>query len=103
MPTVAQCPSCGASLSEVAVLALAPVCSRCGAVITTVGGTLGLTSAFGVGRSTITKARVEADLKVLQDYLANYRGMMEACRQQLQWGADRYARVPPPPDLLLLL
>lgn len=97
MPVAANCPSCAAPLSETSVLALAPICSHCGVVITSVGGTLGLTGAYGVNDPTITRRRVEADLAVLRDYQEKYRGMKEACIQQLGWGLERYAELPAPP------
>jgi hypothetical protein len=102
MPIAAKCPSCGAPLNETSVVALAPKCDRCGAVITSVGGTLGLTSAYGVGDPTITRRRVEADLAVFREYQMKYRGMLEACKQQLNWGVERYAQLPHPPELLEL-
>jgi len=71
-------------------------------VITTVGGTLGLTSAYGVSDPTITRKRVEADLAVFREYQMKYRGMLEACKQQLDWGLERYAHLPQPPKLLEL-
>lgn len=100
MPVTARCPSCAAPLSETSVLALAPVCSNCGSVITSIGGTLGLTSAYGVGDSSITRSRIEADLLVLREYQTRYRGMQEAYRQQLGWGVERYATLPLSPELL---
>jgi hypothetical protein len=102
VPIAAKCPSCAAPLSETSVVALAPVCSHCGAVLTNVGGTLGLTSAYGIGDPTITRKRVEADLAVLRDHQMKYRGMLEACKQQLGWGVERYAQLPHPPGLLKL-
>ncbi len=102
MPVSASCPSCGAALSEASVLALAPICSHCGVVITSIGGTLGLTSAYGVRDPTITRSRVEADLAVFREYQMKYRGMLEACKQQLDWGVERYAQLPRPPELLKL-
>ena len=102
MPIAAKCPSCAAPLSETSVVALAPVCSHCGAVLTNVGGTLGLPSAYGIGDPTITRKRVEADLAVLRDHQMKYRGMLEACKQQLGWGVERYAQLPHPPELLKL-
>ena len=102
MPLVARRPSCAASLSETSVLALAPVCSHCGSVITAIGGTLGLTSAYGVGDPTITRRRVEADLAVFREDQVKYRGMLEACKEQLTWSVERYARLPLPPELLKL-
>ena len=102
MPFVAICPSCGSPLSETSVLALAPVCAYCGAVVTETGGTLGLTSAYGVNDPTITRKRVEADLAVFRDYQKKYMGMLEACKQQLNWGVERYAHLPNPPELLQL-
>ena len=102
MPVAASCPRCRAPLSETSVLALAPICSHCGMVITTVGGTLGLTSAYGIGDPTITRKRVEADLAVFREYQMKYRGMLEACKQQLDWGVERYAHLPQPPEFLEL-
>ena len=100
MTLVARCPSCGKSLSEASVVAVAPVCGHCGSVLTTVGGTLGLTSAYGLGDPTITRRRVEADIAVLQDYQRKYEGMLQACIEQLSWGVDRYARMPATPRML---
>jgi len=71
-------------------------------VITGIGGTLGLTGAYGVSDSTITRRRVEADLAVFREYQVKYRGMKEACIQQLDWGVERYAQLPQPPELLKL-
>ena len=99
-PIAAQCPNCGGPLSETSVLAIAPVCQRCGTVITKIGGTLGLTSAYGINDPTITRKRVEADLAVFSDYINKYVGMMEACKQQLEWGVERYANHPSLPELL---
>jgi len=31
-----------------------------------------------------------------------YRGMLEACKQQLDWSVERYAQLPEPPELLKL-
>lgn len=102
MPVTASCPACGSPLSETSVLALAPVCNHCGSVITNVGGTLGLTGVYGVGDKTITRRRVEADLRILQEYEMKYSGMKVACIQQLDWGVERYANLPQPPALLTL-
>lgn len=102
MPIAAQCPNCGGPLSETSVLALAPVCERCGTVIVEIGGSLGLTSAYGVNDPTITRKRVEADLAVFCDYRNKSVGMLEACKEQLNWGAERYAKLPNLPDLLSL-
>jgi len=71
-------------------------------VITSVGGTLGLTGAYGVSDLTITRRRVEADLAVFREYQEKYRGMKEACIQQLNWGVERYAQLPQSPELLTL-
>jgi hypothetical protein len=68
--------------------------------MTMVGGTLGLTSAFGVNDSTITRKRVEADLAVFCDCRDKYFGMREACKEQLNWGVERYAKLPHKPELL---
>ncbi|MEI8197062.1 MAG: hypothetical protein WCI73_14275 [Phycisphaerae bacterium] len=100
MTIAAKCPSCGASLSETSVLAIAPVCEHCHTVITKAGGTFGLTSAYGVNDPTITCKRVEADLAVLCEYKERYVGMMEACKQQLNWGVERYANLPNLPEYL---
>lgn len=100
MSIAALCPSCAAPLSEVAVLALAPVCSHCGVVITATGGTLGMTAAYGVSDASLTRNRVEADLKVLRDHLQKYRGMIESCKHQLDAPIDKYARLPTQPELL---
>jgi len=87
-------------LSETSVLALAPVCERCKTVITKIGGTLGMTSAYGVNDPSITRKRVEADLAVFSEYRAKYVGMREACKEELTWGLERYAKLPPTPELL---
>ena len=98
----ASCPGCGAPLSATSVVALAPICSHCGVVITSIGGTLGLTGAYGVSDPTITRRRVEADLAVFREYQMKYRGMLEACKQQLGWSLERYAHLPEPPEFLEL-
>ena len=100
MVTSSVCPACGAPISETAILALAPICTHCHSVLITVGGSLGLTGAFGVGDRDITRARIQADLKVLCDYIENYDGMKEHCKQKLTWTAERYARLPPTPAML---
>jgi hypothetical protein len=100
MPVAAICPACRAPLSETSVLALAPICTRCGVVITSIGGTLGMTCAYGVGDPSITRRRVEADLAVFREYQAKYKGMHAACMQQLLWPPERYAHLPPQPELL---
>ena len=102
MPVGLTCPNCGAAISEASVVAAAPVCTHCRVVITSVGGTLGFTSAYGLGDPTITRRRVEADLAVLRDAQMKYRGMLEACKQQLDWSVERYAQLPEPPELLKL-
>lgn len=102
MPIAAKCPICGAPLSETSVLALAPVCHYCGCVITERGGTLGLTGAYGVNDPTLTRDRVKADLAVFQNHLSHSRGMFESCKEQLQWGVEQYAKLPPEPELLQL-
>ncbi|WP_310452257.1 hypothetical protein [Sulfuritalea sp.] len=84
------------------MVALAPVCTNCRSVITSVGGTLGLTGTYGVSDATITQRRVEADLAVLREYQVKYRGMKEACLQQLDWSVERYAKLPQTPELLAL-
>jgi hypothetical protein len=61
-----------------------------------------MTGAYGVNDPTLTRRRVEADLAVLRDYQGKYRGMKEACLQQLNWGVERYAQLPQPPELLAL-
>jgi hypothetical protein len=69
-------------------------------VITQTGGTLGLTSAYGVNDPTITRKRVEADLAVFSDYKSRYVGMLEACKEQLSWDVEQYAKLPTEPELL---
>lgn len=103
LPIAAKCPSCGAPLSEAAVAALAPVCLNCGSVLISIGGTLGLTGAYGVSDPHITRSRVEADLAVLQKYQYNARGARLAFTEQLAWDVDRYAKLPEPPQLLSLV
>jgi hypothetical protein len=71
-------------------------------VITGIGGSLGFTSAYGVGDPTITRRRVEADLDVFREYQMKYRGMLEACKQQSAWSVERYARLPQAPEFLKL-
>lgn len=103
MTVALKCPSCGASISEAAVVAVAPVCSNCRSVITVIGGTLGLTGAYGVSDSSITRRRVEADLAVFREYQIKYRGLKEACLQELDWSVERYAKLPESPELLTLV
>lgn len=100
MPLVARCPSCARPLSEAAVLALAPVCSACASVLTQVGGSLGLTSAYGVNDANISRDRLQADLRIINEYVDKYKGMIDAGHEQLRWSVERYAELPQPPDLL---
>ncbi len=102
MVTAAHCPGCGATLSETSIVAVAPMCGHCGAVITMIGGSLGLTSAFGLSDPTITRKRIEADLAVLRDYHTRYIGMMEDCKRKLRLGVENYVSKPKPPELLRL-
>ena len=106
MPVAAQCPNCGKNLSETSVVAGAPHCTACGAWIVGVNGTLGLTSAYGHGDSSLTRKRVEADLTVLREYQTRYTGMMEDCKQKMGWSVEQYAKyhkmLPQPPVLLEL-
>ena len=97
MPVAAQCPSCGNKLSETTVVAGAPHCTACGSWIVGVNGTLGLTSAYGVGDPALTRRRVEADLAVLHEYQMKYTGMMDHCKQKLNWDVGQYAALPQPP------
>lgn len=100
MPIAARCPSCAAPLSETSVLALAPVCSHCGIVVTNIGGTLGMTGAFGLSDPEVARRRCDADLAVLNEYLQKYDGMKHACIEQLAWNTERYATLPAQPKLL---
>lgn len=100
MPAAAICPSCGDALSQASVLAVAPVCRSCGSVLIGVGGSLGLTAAYGLNDSTLTRRRIEADLAIFTEYKGKYAGMTEVCRQQLAWSVERYATIPPQPVML---
>ena len=83
-------------------MALAPICAHCGVVITSAGGTLGVTSAYGVGDPTITRKRVEADLAVFHEYRLKHTGMLDVCVQQLGRSAEHYADLPETPKFLEL-
>ena len=101
MPVAAKCPkSVHAPLDETSFLAQAPQCTRCGILVTEVGGTLGMTSSYGVSDPNLTRDRVESDLKRLQEAESRYRGMIYANQQQLGRGAEQYAKLPPSPELL---
>lgn len=99
-PVVARCPACAATLSETSVIALAPVCDHCGAVITLTGGSLGLTGVYGVNDPTVTRERKEADLRVLREYRSKYLGMLEASKEQLLWNVNKYVVLPQKPEWL---
>src|SRR6266536_317450 len=103
MPVAAQCPSCGAPLSQASLLAVAPMCDHCGAVITTIGGTLGLTAPYALNDPVLTRERVEADLATLRNHRSNLAGMLEADKQKLSWGVEQHAILPNVPELLPLL
>ncbi len=103
MPVIARCPGCGGPLSETSVLALAPVCDHCRGVVVDLGGTMGLIGAYGVNDQTITRRRVEADLSVLRETLANYNGMKESCKEELKKDVERYAKLPESPEFLTLV
>lgn len=104
MPVAAMCPQCGAGLSEASVVAGAPHCAHCGAWIVGLNGTLGLTSAYGVGDPELTRRRIEADLGALQEFRNRYTGMMDDCKEKLAWSVEEYAifhkMFPQPPGLL---
>ena len=102
MSIAAKCPNCGASLSEAAVLALAPVCLFCKTVLIGVGGSLGLTGVYGVSDPNITRRRIEADRAVFQEYKMKYSGMLQACLEQLGCSVERYADLPQAPEFLEL-
>jgi hypothetical protein len=61
---------------------------------------LGLTSAFGVNDATLKKRRLAADMAVIDEYVTKYQGMIHASQEQLGWNVDRYAELPPRPELL---
>lgn len=104
MPVAAMCPQCGSGLREASVVAGAPHCAHCGAWIVGLNGTLGLTSAYGVGDPELTRRRIEADLGALREFRSRYTGMMDDCKEKLAWSAEEYAHfhkmLPQPPDLL---
>jgi hypothetical protein len=100
MTISAQCPNCSAPLSETSVCALAPVCDYCGTVVVKTGGSLGITGAYGVNDPSLTKKRIEADLKVLEEHRSNCLGMLLASKEQLNWNVERYAVFPPRPVLV---
>jgi hypothetical protein len=81
---------------------LVVVCQVCGTVHINTGGTLGLTSVYGLGDRTLSRRRVEADLAVLRASQLERREHIEYNKQKLCWGVERYAKLPPPPELLLL-
>jgi len=100
MPVAAECPKCHAPLDETSFLAQAPQCTRCGILVTEYGGTLVMTSAYGVSDPNLTRDRVEGDLKKLEEAQSRYRGAIYAYKDQLGWGPERYAKLPPSPVLL---
>lgn len=59
-----------------------------------------MTGAFGLSDPTVARRRCDADLAVLNEYLQRYEGMKQACLEQLAWGPERYAQLPPKPTLL---
>jgi hypothetical protein len=100
MVDAAVCPRCNAPLDETSFLAQAPQCTHCGVLVTEYGGTLGMTSAYGVNDPNLTRDRVESDLRRLQEAESRYRGMIYAHQAQLGWGPEHYAKLPPAPELL---
>jgi hypothetical protein len=68
------------------------------------GGTLALTSRFGLDIPDLTQNRIDAELGAFGDYERNCRGKLEDCKQRLEWSVERYAKfhemLPPPPVLL---
>ena len=102
MPIAALCPQCSGPLSDAAVVALAPVCKYCNAVLTVVGGSLGLTGVYGVNDSTFTRQRVAADLALHREYRQKYEGAIEHCKQSLRHPAEHYAKLPAKPQILPL-
>ncbi len=95
-----RCPNCGKNLSEASILALAPVCDACQSVLTIVGGTLGLTGAYGLADSEeIKRKRIKADLRVFDDYIDKYRGGVVHCENELKRTQESYARLPDRPVL----
>ncbi len=100
MPVAAECPNCGGPLDKTSFLADVPQCTRCGTLVTEHGGTLGMTSAYGVNDPNLTRSRVESDLKSIEEAESRYRGTILSYQAQLGWKAERYARIPDPPQLL---
>ena len=79
---------------------MAPVCHVCGTVSISFGGTFGITAVYGVNDPALTRQRVQADLQVLIQYERNLHGLIAANKEQLDWGVEKYAKLPAPPELI---
>lgn len=93
-------PGCRAPLDDFNVVGDMGYCPKCGKCFRVTGGTLALTNDYGLDLPDLKKNRVEADLAAQNDYLRLCRGKLEDCKQRLEWGAEKYASLPPQPELL---
>jgi hypothetical protein len=99
---VSNCHNCGATLSKTSIEAFVPSCDHCGTPIMDIGGTLGITSAFEKDDPTLRRELLEKQLDTYREYSKRYDGMIEVCKEQLNWGGERYAHLPEQPELLKL-
>jgi len=67
---------------------------------------LGLTSAYGLGDTELTRQRIEADLTTLVEFRHKYNGLLADSQEKLAWDVSTYANahamLPRPPELLVL-
>lgn len=101
-----RCPVCRGEVDDAAVVADKVYCAFCHSLLRVTGGTLALTSKFGLDIPDLTQRRVAADLAELRDYETLCRGKLEDCREKREWSLERYAEfhkmLPQPPELLQL-
>jgi hypothetical protein len=99
-----RCPYCRAPLNEFDVVGDMGRCPKDGMVFRVTGGTLALTSKYGLDIPDLTQNRVDAELGAFRDYERNCRGKLEDCQEKLGWSVEQHAKfnnlLPQSPKLL---
>ena len=99
-----RCPNsaCRAPLDDLNVVGEMGYCPKCGYCFRVTEGTLALTGKYGLDLPDLTQSRIDAELIAFRDYESNCKGKLGDCKERLTWGAERYAKLPPLPELLEL-